>query len=556
MSILTRGIRTAAETSSKGLTTGIGTDAARLTWGEVSEQAHRLAGGLTAQGVGRHGSVAALASDAIEVASLAQASWLRRAALTMLQQPTPRVDPSVWVADTIRAINMIGADVVVIGEAYLAAAELLSAHNVTVYRVASLAESAPIDPTDIDEAEETDIAMRQLTSGSTGEPKAVEISHSNLAAHTVALYEAIDTDVDTDIMATWVPLSHDMGMIAFVCFPMQLGIETACITPEQFLRRPLAWAELIHTHRANITAGPNFSYSVLARHLQRAEPGQIDLSSLRLAAFGAEPLNHRDIANFTEAGARFGLRPSVPTSAYGIAEATLTVSMGAPHDPPIIDAVSRTALAETGYAEPVPADSADAQHIVCLGFPAKGMEVRVVRDRKALGPRETGPIEFRGPVVAEHYLTTDGVVRLAGQDGWFDTGDLGYFDEEGRIYVCGRTKDLIVLAGLNLHPHDIERAAENVDGVRKGCVIAVRIDADREGFAVLAEVSAANDEEACLRIRRDITAQVNRHVGHAPRDVRLYPPGTLPKTASGKLRRKTAYESLVRANVPANIPES
>ncbi len=146
------------------------------------------------------------------------------------------------------------------------------------------------------------------------------------------------------------------------------------------------------------------------------------------------------------------------------------------------------------------------------------------------------------------------MVPLTRRDGWFDSGDLGYLDEQGRLYVCGRTKDVIVLAGKNLYPHDIERAAENVDGVRKGCVIALRVDAEREGFAVLAEVLVGNDEDVLLRISRDITARVHREVGHAPRDVRLFSPGTLPKTPSGKLRRNCARELLsqtTRGSSPA-----
>jgi fatty-acyl-CoA synthase len=150
----------------------------------------------------------------------------------------------------------------------------------------------------------------------------------------------------------------------------------------------------------------------------------------------------------------------------------------------------------------------------------------------------------------------DGVFPLARHDGWFDSGDLGYLDEEGRIYVCGRTKDLIVVAGNNLYPHDIERAAANVDGVRKGCVIALRVDAEREGFAVLAEVFNADEEDVRLRISRDIVARVNRQVGHAPREVRLFPAGALPKTSSGKLRRNNARELLPQGTRGAETSEA
>jgi fatty-acyl-CoA synthase len=551
MSIFTREMLASAASSPRGLTVGTVADPIRLSWSEVHDQAKRMAGGLAARGVDRHGSVAVLAAGAADIAPLAQAVWLRRAALTVLQQPTPRTDLAVWLDDTVRAILMIHADVVVVGEPFLMALDHLLAHNLAVCAVESLRGAEPIRPDDADEADEADIAMRQLTSGTTGVPKAVEISHGNLAASSVAIRDALALDADTDVMASWVPLSHDMGMIAFVVFPMHLGVETVVLTTEQFLRRPLVWAELISRHRATITSGPNFTYSLLARLLQHADPTDIDLSSLRVAAFGGEPVDHRVLANFAAVGARFGLRPSAPAPAYGLAEATLLVSLGAPHDQTVVDAVSRQAVTEAHHAQPVPDDSADVQHVVCQGFPVTGMDLRIARDRTAQGPREIGAIELRGPALASSYLTSDGVFPLARGDGWFDSGDLGYLDEEGRVYVCGRTKDLIVLAGTNLYPQDIERAAGDVDGVRKGCVIALHVDAEREGFAVLAEVRNADDEDARLRISREITARVNSQVGHAPREVRLFPAGSLPKTASGKLRRDSARELLSQACRPS-----
>ena len=193
---------------------------------------------------------------------------------------------------------------------------------------------------------------------------------------------------------------------------------------------------------------------------------------------------------------------------------------------------------------------------MCQGFPVTGMDVRIARDGTAQGPREIGAIELRGPALARSYLTSDGAIPVAHRDGWFDTGDLGYLDEEGRVYVCGRAKDLIVLAGTNLYPEDIERAAGDVDGVRKGCVIALRVDAEREGFAVLAEVHNVDDEDVRLRIRREIRARVNSQVGHGPREVRLFPAGSLPKTASGKLRRNDARELLTQRTRGADTTEA
>ena len=548
MSAFTRDVFAAAASSPHGLNVGSLADPVRVTWREVHEQAKRMAGCLAANGIGRYGSVAVLAADAADVAPLAQAIWMRGAALTMLQQPTPRADLAVWLGDTVRAIRLIRADVVVVGEPFLTALEHLAAHlgadGVAVCTVESMRGAEPIEPEDTAEA---DIAVRQLTSGSTGIPKAVEISHANLAANTAAISTGVEIDIDRDVVASWLPLSHDMGMIGFICYPMQLGLEAVVFTADQFLRRPIVWAELISKHRATITAGPNFAYSLLARVLERANPDAIDLSSLRVAINGAEPVDHRDIENFAAAGARFGLRPSAPMPTYGLAEATLAASFDAHDERPVVDTVSRQAVSGAHRAQPVvnSADNpADVQHVVCLGAPLPGLDVRIIRDARVQGPREIGGIELRGPAIAGSYLTAEGVIPLSGEDGWFDTGDLGYLDEQGRVYVCGRTKDVIVLAGVNLYPHDIERAAATVDGVRKGCVIALRVDeregADREGFAVLAEVHNADEEDERLRLSREITARVNRHVGHAPREVRLFPPGALPKTSSGKLRRNSA----------------
>jgi fatty-acyl-CoA synthase len=542
VSVLTREISAAAASSPRHLTAGTVADPVRLTWREVHEQAKRMAGGLAARAIGRHGSVAVLATDAADIAPLAQAAWLSRAAVTMLQQPTPRTDLEVWLADTVRATLMIRADVVVIGEQFLGALDPLAAQGLAVCTVESLRRADPIGFDMSDHAAESDVALRQLTSGSTGVPKAVEITHGNLAANAVALHDGLELDIDTDVMASWLPLSHDMGMIAFVCFPMQLGIETVVVPPEEFLKRPLVWAELISKHRATITSGPNFAYSVLARVLQRADPGDIDLSSLRIAVNGAEPIDHRDMTEFSAVGARFGLRPTALTPAYGLAEATLVASLGSAHGQAVVDHASRQAIAKADRAEPA-RDTTDVQHVVCVGSPVTGLDLRISRNGTALAPREIGAIELRGPMIAENYLTTDGVVPLA-TDGWFDSGDLGYLDEEGRLHVCGRTKDLIVLAGRNLYPHDIERAAEGVDGVRRGCVIALRVDTDREGFAVLAEVRNATDDDARARISREIAARVSSQVGHRPRDILLFRAGALPKTPSGKLRRSSARELL------------
>jgi fatty-acyl-CoA synthase len=554
LSTFTRDILASAASSTRGLTTGTVANPKRKSWLEIHEHAKRIAAGLAAFGAGGHDSVAVLASDAADVAPLAQAVWLRGAVLTMLQSPTPRADLAAWLDGTVKAIQLVDANVVVVGDPFLTVRDQLAVCGRPVCTVDSLLTDQPSGLGSGCHIRETHIALRQLTSGSTGLPKAVEISHGNLAANAVALRDGLRLEIDADVMVSWLPLAHDMGMIAFLCLPMQLGVDTVIVTPGQFLRHPMTWVELISKHRGTITSGPNFAYSILARHLLRADPAEIDLSSLRVAVNGAEPINHRDVADFAAAAAPFGLRPSALMPGYGLAEATLTAALAAADEPALIETVSRRAVTYAHRAEVISSYSPDAQHVACVGHPVTGMEVRIVRERNTLRIREIGAIELRGPAIANSYLTVDGIVPLSGDDGWFDTGDLGYLDEQGRLYVCGRTKDLIVFAGKNLYPDDIEGAAEDVGGVRKGCVIALRVDGEREGFAVLAEVRT-EDDDAREQISRDIAARVLRQVGHAPREVRLFPPGTLPKTASGKLRRSDARE-LLGASTAHECPES
>jgi fatty-acyl-CoA synthase len=522
-----------------GMVTGEPHTPVRHTWAEVHEQARRVAGGLAAAGVGRGDAVAVLAGAPVEIAPIAQGIWMRGASLTMLHQPTPRTDLVRWAAETADVITMIAAKVVVISDPFMAAEPVLTGLGMTALTAQSLLGSSPIGPVDTDDE---DVALMQLTSGSTGSPKAVQITHGNIVANAEAMMAGCDFDIERDVIVSWLPCFHDMGMTGYLTVPMYVGAELVKVTPMDFLRDTLLWAKLIDKYKGTMTAAPNFAYNLFAHRLRKqATPGQFDLSSLRWALSGAEQVDPLDVEDLCAAGAPFGLKPGAIIPAYGMAETTVAVSFSECGGGMVVDEVDADLLAVLHRA--VPATKGHTRRLVTLGKPLQGLELRVVdEDGAVLPPRGVGVIEVRGEPVTRGYTTVAGFLPAQDECGWFDTGDLGYLTETGCVVVCGRLKDVIIMAGRNIYPTDIERAACRVAGVRPGCAVAVRLDAgmSRETFAVAVECKEHADPEEVRRVERQVAHEVFAEVDMRPRNVVVLEPGMIPKTPSGKLRRAHA----------------
>jgi len=314
------------------------------------------------------------------------------------------------------------------------------------------------------------------------------------------------------------------------------------------LSAPLLWPTLISKYRGTITAAPNFAYALTARVLARAEG--LDLSSMRFALNGAEPIDVGAVRAFLAAGARFGLSDNAVVPAYGMAEATLAISFHPWGTPLKIDTVDAVILEQKHRAVPVdgsasPQDGGGTEGIrtfPVLGPPLNGIEVMVLGpDGEKCGDREVGVLHLRGDSVTDLYLTVEGPVPTRDPDGWLDTGDLGYL-LDGEVVVCGRVKDVIIMGGRNVYPTDIERIAEQVKGVRAGNAVAVRwkTSSGRESFALAVESREAGDDVAAKRIATEVRAAVTSAIGVRPAAVTVLPVGSLPKTPSGKLRRSAA----------------
>jgi fatty-acyl-CoA synthase len=540
-----------ARRSQHGMTTGVPATPVRRTWPEVHATARRMAAALLAgqpdaPAVGKGTAVGVLAGDPAVIAPAAQAVWLAGGSLTMLHQPTPRTDLAAWAQDTVTVLDMIEAGLVLLGPPFDVLAPVLTERAIPFRTIESLdAELSPVDP-DPDVAAEDDTALLQLTSGSTAEPKAVRITHRNLYANITGMMQAAALDVERDVMVSWLPLFHDMGMVGFMTVPMVTGLELVKATPVDFLTGPLVWAQLISTYRGTITAAPNFAYALLGRRLGGADDGAFDLSSLRIALNGAEPIDPDAVAAFTAAGARFGLAAESVLAAYGMAETALGVSF-APIDTGLeVDEIDAEQL--EAHRRAVPATGDATRRFPKLGPPLPGIQARVVgEDGVPLGEREVGVLQLRGESVTPGYLTVDGPVATRDGAGWLDTGDEGYL-VDGQVVVCGRRKDVIIMGGRNIYPTDIERAAAQARDVRAGNAVAVRLfagnDRHRESFLVAVESRKAGDADAEREIVKDVAGRVFSAVGVRPAQVVVLAAGTLPKTPSGKLRRAATGELL------------
>ena len=409
MSAFTDALRSAAA-SDAGMVTGEPHEPVRTTWAQVHAAAITGARRLAESGIGPGDAVAVLAAGPAEVAPVAQAAWLAGGSVTMLHQPTARTNLATYAEETAGVLALINAKAIVLGDPFTEFVEMLEGSGIHAFTVADLLAGAPsatgapagmrgVD-TEIDiqigiQIGEDLPALLQLTSGSTARPKAVQITHRNLWANVQAMCASAGIHPG-EVMVSWLPLFHDMGMVGFLTLPMCQGVELVTVTPRDFLSAPLLWPTLISKYRGTITAAPNFAYALTARVLARAEG--LDLSSMRFALNGAEPIDVGAVRAFLAAGARFGLSDNAVVPAYGMAEATLAISFHPWGTPLKIDTVDAVALEEQHRAVPVdgPASLGDVRrHRGHRDQDVPGAGSAAERDR-GHGPR-TGRREVRRP---------------------------------------------------------------------------------------------------------------------------------------------------------------
>jgi len=388
-----------------------------------------------------------------------------------------------------------------------------------------------------------DVAMLQYTSGSTGQPKGVVLTHAKLLANIRSMGERAAARPD-DVFVSWLPLYHDMGLIGAWLSSLYYAMLCVLMPPVTFLARPWRWLWAIHNHGGTISAAPNFAYELCLNKIPEAELEGLDLSSWRLAFNGAEPVSPHTVRRFGDRFSRYGLNPVAITPVYGLAECAVGLAFPPLGRGPLIDRIQRDPFQRTGRALPAAAEDAQALEFVACGQPLPGYEIRIVDEAgREMSDREEGRLQFRGPSTTSGYIGNPEATAQLFDGDWLDSGDLAYISSAD-VYLTSRVKDLIIRAGRNIYPHQLEEAIGGLPEIRKGCVAVFGSTdpaSDIEQLIVVAETRQI-DPGALDALKRRIETLASDLLGVSPDDVLLAPPHTVLKTSSGKIRRAACRE--------------
>ncbi|MGH6804467.1 MAG: AMP-binding protein [Methyloceanibacter sp.] len=439
------------------------------------------------------------------------------------------------------SLLIIGSEIRSVGQLMLGLAEDLR-HVETVEalsRAGAIEQPLPAGP--------DTIALIQYTSGSTGDPNGVALTHANLLANIRAMGEALDAS-SSDVFVSWLPLYHDMGLIGASLGTLHYGVPTVIMPPLAFLADPGRWLRAMGRHRATLSAAPNFAFELCCKNVRDEDIAGLDLSSLRMLMNGAEPVSPATIARFTTRFAKYGFPPKAMAPVYGLAESSVGLTFPPVGRGPIVDRVQRSALSRDGQARTAQPGDATALEFVACGRPIAGHEVRIVDEAGVELPERTeGRLQFKGPSATRGYFRNEEKTKALFDGEWLESGDRAYI-ASGDVFITGRIKDMIIKAGRNIYPHELEELVGGLEGVRKGCVAAFPSTfggASTERLVLLVE-TRLTDPSKIEALRNRIIEVTKTQLDIAPDEVVVAPPRTVPKTSSGKLRRsaaRTLYES-------------
>ncbi len=527
----------------------------RVLWSVLHEEAKAMAATLQSKGIAQGSHVSLLAPTSRALVTAIQAVWLAGATVVVLPLPMRLGSLEEFVAQT-RA-RILGADcALVVADDDLAAFLEPAPEDPPVVLLSELLPGQGGRPTAGDfaapEIDPDSLGILQFTSGSTSDPKGVMLPHRVVVTNLDGVASAAELDPETDVLVSWLPLYHDMGLIGLMLLAMYSGTDLVLGAPQDFMAAPARWMQWISDFGGTATAGPNFSYALAARALKRMEG--LDLSKMRVALNGAEPVDPDTVEEFCVAAARHGFRPGAAFPAFGMAELAIGGSFPTPMRGLVIDTVDKKILETERYAAPVAPGVEGSRTLARLGTPIPGLEMRICEPSTGdvMREREVGELEIRGTSVTTGYYKHPEATAAAFHDDWLKTGDLAYLVKgdgptgDRELVICGRIKDVIIVGGRNVFPEDVERAVAEVDGVRAGNVIAFGVEGrrGREALVVVAEAKVTDDAET---VRAAVSVRIREAIGLPAEEIVLVTPGSLPKTSSGKLQRSLCRTKYLEA---------
>jgi len=520
---------------------------------ELLERARRLAASLQRAGLERQQAVAIMLPTSLEF-FVAFYGILIAGGIPVPIYPPVRMSQ---LEDHLRRqagilANCLAPILVTVPEAKLLA-QLLKGDAPTLRHIVAIAELEAGDgePQPIPLAP-GDIALLQYTSGSTGNPKGVILTHENLLANIRAMGQAAGVDAN-DTFVSWLPLYHDMGLIGAWLASLYFACHLVLMSPVAFLSRPVRWLWTLHRFRGTLSAAPNFAYELCASKVDERDLEGLDLSSWRWACNGAEPVSTDTVARFARRFAKYGFDPRSLAPVYGLAECALDLAFPPSRRGVLIDFVDREALSHSGRALPVAPMDPRALKIVACGRVLPGYRIRIVDGKgREMPDRTEGRVEFLGPSATSGYYRNSEATANLFDGEWLDSGDLGYL-ADCELYLTGRVKDMIIRGGHNIYPYELEQAVGEIPGIRKGCV-AVFGARDHAG-ATDRVVVVAETRESDAAKREEFRARINNLavdlLGGPADEIVLAPPQTVLKTSSGKIRRAATREVYERGLVGA-----
>jgi 1-acyl-sn-glycerol-3-phosphate acyltransferase len=527
-----------------------------LTYGELAVRARRAAAFFRSRGIEAGSRVALMLPTGLDFFVTFFAILYARAVPTPLYPPMRATEIEDHLRRQSKILDNAQAEILVaVAEAHRAARllelQVPSLKTVVTPEEISAAEAEPQLTRGGGPAE---AALFQYTSGSTGDPKGVVLTHRNLLANIRAMGTALQAS-SSDVFVSWLPLYHDMGLIGAWLGSLYYGVPVVIMSPLSFLVRPERWLWTIHRYRGTISAAPNFAFELCTRKIEESAIAGLDLSSLRAIANGAEAVSADTIRRFTARFGPYGFRREAMLPVYGLAENAVGLAFPSLGRAPIIDRVDRAVLAERGIAAPARVEDPTAAEFVCCGRPLPGHELRILDADGEAGERREGRIQFRGPSATSGYFRNDAKNRELLEAGWLNTGDLGYL-ADGELFITGRAKDIIIRAGRHIYPTELEEAVGNLPGIRRGCVAAFGSrdpGSGTERLVVIAETRATSPE-TMVALRDAVAAALDRLLDAPPEDIVIVPPHTVPKTSSGKLRRAAMRELYEGGRLIATTP--